>query len=125
MRNRHRAGGNHRGAAGGRAAGGVVGIPGVARDIDGGIVRRAADPEFRRGGAADQIEPGPAHLRRHERVGCSAVAAHVERAHFLQPAPHRRTKVLHQERKSGKRPVEIGAVGAGVGDRILEDLDDG
>ena len=124
MRDRDCAGGDHRGAAGRRAAGGVVGVPGVARDVDGRIVRRAADPEFRRGGAPDQIEPGPAHLPGHERVGGSAIAAHVERAHFLQAALHCRTQILHQERKSGKWPVEIGAVRAGVCDRILENLDD-
>jgi hypothetical protein len=125
MRDRHGAGGDHRGAAGRRSAGGVVGIPGIARDIDGGILRRTADPEFRRGGASDQVEAGAAYLPGHERIGCSAVAAHDQRAHFLQPALHRRAQILHQEWKSGKRPIEGGAVGGGVYDGILEDFDDG
>ena len=125
MRDRHAACGNHGGAAGRRSAGGVVGIPGVARDVDGGILRRAADPEFRRGGAPDQIEARPAHLFGHKGVGGGAIAAHDQRAHFLEAALHGGAEVLHQEGQAGKRPVEIGAVRGGVGDRILEHFHDG
>ncbi len=123
MRDRDGARRDHRGAAGRRAAGGVVGVPGVARDVDGGIVRRAADSEFRRGRPADQVESGLAHLRCQERIGGGAIAAHQQRAHFLQAALHRRAEILHQERQAGKGPVEIGAVLAGIGDRVLEDFD--
>ena len=47
-----------------------------------------------------------------------------QRAHFLQAALHRRAEVFHQEGKSGKRPVEIGAVRARIGDGVLKYFDD-
>ena len=123
MRDRDSAGCDHGGAAGRRSAGGVVGIPGVARDVHGGIFRRAADPEFRRGGAPDQIEACSAHLPGQERIGRGAIAAHDQRAHFLQAALHGGPQILHQERQTGKGAIEIGAVPGRIGDRILEHFD--
>ena len=123
MRDRDSAGCDHGGAAGRRSAGGVVGIPGVARDVDRGIFRRTADPELRRGGAPDQVEAGAAHLPGHESVGGGAIAAHDQRAHFLQAALHGGAQILHQERQTGKGAIEIGAVKGRIGDRILEHFD--
>ena len=116
VRDRHHARRDHRRTAGGRAAGRVVGIPGISRDIDGRVLRRAADAELRRRRAAHQIETGLAHLRGEVRVGDGTVAAHEQRALLLQPARHGRAEILHQERQAGKRTLRIGA---GL-DRILD-----
>ena len=124
VRDRQHTGGHHRRRPRGGAAGGVVGIPGIAGDIE-CIFGRAADAEFRRGAAADDVQPGLADLAGEKAVLRGPVALHDGGAEFLQPPPQRRAEILHQIGHAGEHAGFVHAVSGGIGDHVVEDLDDG
>ena len=68
VRDRHHAGGDHRRTARGGAAGGVVGVPGIAGDIDGGDFPPSCRRRIRRRRAPDELSPACAHLQVRKRV---------------------------------------------------------
>ncbi len=122
---RQHTGGDRAGRAGRRAQRGVVEVPGVSGDVDRGILGRRAQAELRRGGAPDQVQSRAAHPAGEEAVLAGAVAAHEQRAHFLQPPAHGRAQVLEQEGHAGEEACRVGASLEGVGHRVVEELDHG
>src|SRR5690606_14145285 len=110
--------------AGGGAVGGVGEVPRVAGDVDIGVFGRGAAAEFRRGGAADDVEPGLADAAGEVAIGRGAVAVHQAGAHFLQPALHGGAEVFHQIGHAGQGAGGVHAVLQRVGHHVLEHFDD-
>ena len=119
----HAAGDADRGAGRG-ATGGICGIPRIAGGVDVGILRGAANAEFRRCGAAHDIEAGSAELLHQETVGGGDVAAHQAGAHLLAAAFQGRAEILHQIRHAGKGARGVHAILQRIGNNIVEYLDD-
>ncbi len=107
VRDRDHPGGDRRGGAAARAAGGVVEVPGVAGGAVRARLRGRQDAELGDVGLADRHEAGVAEPHAEEGVDRGAEVDVLEhlRAQVVRLAGQRRADVLEQERDAAERTV--------------------